>query len=126
MVHLSAISYEGRVDVMTMVVTREVELSKLKGKIDEIQIRELIRWKMMVEANIKTWKEFVIKYPTLASPELHESWYLPIKCIVAANGRKTNKNIRSIEFPSSFMETLSTAISGAKKARMYRQVSDCK
>ena len=36
----------------------------------------------------------------------------------------TNKNIRSIEFPASFMEQLSHAISGAKKAKMYRQVPD--
>ena len=36
MVHLSAISYEGRVEVMSMVVTRELELKHLKTKVDEI------------------------------------------------------------------------------------------
>ena len=74
----------------------------------------------------KCWEEFQVKYPSLANPELHEMWDPTIKGIVAANGRKTNKNIRSIEFPAIFMEQLSVAISGAKKAKMYRQVSDCK
>ena len=53
MVHLAAISYEGRVEVMNMVVSRQIELKHLKTKIDEIQIREFVKWKMMKEANIK-------------------------------------------------------------------------
>ena len=79
---------------------------------------------MCKEATVKSWKVSESKYQSLANPEFLEVWYSTIKNIVAANCRKTNKSVRSIEFPANFMEQLSAAISGEKKAKHYRQVCE--
>ena len=122
MVHLSSISYEGRLDVMNMVVSREIELKRLKPQIDKVVIQEMIRWKLCSEAKIKAWSEFKDKYPVLANPDFTEMWYPAVKILVSHSGRKTRDNVRSIEFPQAFMDKLAATFGAEKKLNMYRQV----
>ena len=107
---------------MNMVVSREIELKRLKNQIDKVVIQELIRWKLCSEAKIKAWQEFKEKYPVLANPDFTEMWYPAIKTLVSHSGRKTKENVRGIEFPQAFMDKLAATFGAEKKLNMYRQV----
>ena len=109
LVYLGALSYDGKVSLMRMLKAGQFPLSKARTAMDTIQIKELIRRRLLEDTQCETGAELEERYPILASEEFEQKWFLAVKQMVHMSARKTKEHLRSLEFPQGFISDVDKA-----------------